>query len=553
MPALTITNLGSLAARIDTSAMAAVDLEIVSTAGTGGTRPRSGRLYYASSFRSLTPSGGFFTNQRELSRVASFFEFGFRAEDSGVRAFSQRVKVVGDFLYVWLEFDGQTIADPSTVVAINFRSAEVSPITQLSANALLQEIDNNTARIDGQVTAPQTTFSMVAVNDAVTLGVTESAELSLAVAVPNFISGGTFTVAFEKFTTSWVAATVIPKTLVTLSAGVTTATAVGLWRYRVESGVTQVRIRLTGLVTLTQVLGWVERFSDGSKIHLPYLGFTGGTFGQATNNPVVPAINWDRLGEACYDVQTMSGTSQVATGQETIDDSGTNWQSSLPISETTNTSFELATITAGGRYTFRPSAQYFRILFTYTAVTALTTNGIVATVVSGSSKMPTRLIVAGGNAAGATTGLSNPLSIAGQTLTAVLTTADSNNGLRLPVTTPGRQMVVRNGQMRVGVSQNNITLTSTTETSLLAAVASLFQDITEMTLTNTSASPTRVDIRTVTAGAVVLSINMVAGATVHLAWKTGLKQATVNTAWTAQCSAAVTDLRITAVADQWVG
>jgi hypothetical protein len=124
MPALTITNLGSLAARIDTSAMAAVDLEVVSTAGTGGTKPRSGRLYYASSFRTLTASGGFYTNQQELSRVSSFFEFGFRGEDTGVRSFSQRVKCTGDYLYVWLEFDGATYANPATVVAVNYRGAE---------------------------------------------------------------------------------------------------------------------------------------------------------------------------------------------------------------------------------------------------------------------------------------------------------------------------------------------------------------------------------------------------------------------------------------------
>jgi len=405
----------------------------------------------------------------------------------------------------------------------------------------------------GTMTAQPTAFSMALVNDAITATVEAGTEISFCLAVPNFIATGTFQVEFEKFDgTSWTACTVIPKTLIGGAAGVTNTTAIGMWRYTVELGITQIRLRLSAISTLTSVWGWVELFEDGRKVHLPFAGLTSGTFAIATNNPIVPAINWDRLGDVEIDIQAFAGTSQTLTWQSTNDDSGANWGGAAHIITTGATPTAGTSTTAAGAYKITPGRQYFRANLTYTALTAMAINGIVSTVTSSVAASP--IIVAGGPvAAGATTGLGNPFASGFQCQTAALTTADANNRLTIPVTTPGRQTVVRPGQLRAAQSQGTITLSTTTETTLLAAVASLFQDITELDIDNTSASPVRVDFRTTTAGAVVLSVTVAAGSHQRLTWKTGLLQAAVNTNWTAQLSAAVTDVRITAVADRWVG
>lgn len=91
-----------------------------------------------------------------------------------------------------------------------------------------------------------------------------------------------------------------------------------------------------------------------------------------------------------------------------------------------------------------------------------------------------------------------------------------------------------------------ITLTATTETTLIAAVAAVFNDIYSLTLINTSATGVRVDLRSVTAGAVVESFWLPPTATLLVNPAVPYKQATVNTAWTVQLSAAVTDVRVSA-------
>lgn len=407
----------------------------------------------------------------------------------------------------------------------------------------------------GDMPEPPTSFQLTAVAQVIRAGVEAGAELIFSLAVPNFISGGTFGIAFEKSTdhgASWSALTVKPKTLIGSRAPVTTATAVGLWRYDVEDGVTDVQIRCTSLVTLTELRGWIELFEDGRKIHLPYLGYTSGTFGQATNNPIVPAIDWDRFGDVEADIQTFTGTSQTMTWQATTDDAGVNWSGVAHVTTSSSAPVASTSITGPGQYKVTPGRQYFRVLLAYTALTAMSINGFTATVTSAVAALPF-VVASGAVAAGGTTGISNPVPAGFQCQTAALTTADGNNRLGMPMMSPGRATVVRTGNIRAAQSQNNITLTTTTETTLLAQVASLFQDITELEIANTSASAVRIDLRTTTGGTVIRSFNLLAGETKQFTWKTGLLQAAVSTNWTVQASAALTDIRIGAVADRWVG
>lgn len=91
-----------------------------------------------------------------------------------------------------------------------------------------------------------------------------------------------------------------------------------------------------------------------------------------------------------------------------------------------------------------------------------------------------------------------------------------------------------------------VTLTTTTETTIVGAVASTFNDLEKVIVTNTSATDVRIDFRDTTAGTVRFSVFVKAASTIVVEIDT-YKQATVNTNWTAQLSAAVTDVRITAI------
>ena len=91
---------------------------------------------------------------------------------------------------------------------------------------------------------------------------------------------------------------------------------------------------------------------------------------------------------------------------------------------------------------------------------------------------------------------------------------------------------------------NYITLSSTTETTLLAAIASFFVDITAIIAINTSATPVRVDFRDSTAGTIRFGLEIPATDTRGFVLRYPRYQTTANNNWTAQLSAAVTDVRI---------
>ena len=142
----------------------------------------------------------------------------------------------------------------------------------------------------------------------------------------------------------------------------------------------------------------------------------------------------------------------------------------------------------------------------------------------------------------------NPLLGGGEARTTLPTAVADGDAVRSMFDDHGR-LVVSPHSPRDLVSHNRITLTTTTETTLLAAVASTFLDLVFLVVSNESATEVRVDIRDSTAGTVRLSIDLAAdggGAVVSL--PVPLPQATVNNNWTAQLSAAVSTVYITAMA-----
>lgn len=93
-----------------------------------------------------------------------------------------------------------------------------------------------------------------------------------------------------------------------------------------------------------------------------------------------------------------------------------------------------------------------------------------------------------------------------------------------------------------------ITLTDTTETTLIAAVASTFLDLESVVISNTSSTAVRVDFRDTTGGSVRFSVYVGAGQASGFIPKKAIKQTAVNTNWTAKLSGSVTDVRIYAQA-----
>ena len=155
-----------------------------------------------------------------------------------------------------------------------------------------------------------------------------------------------------------------------------------------------------------------------------------------------------------------------------------------------------------------------------------------------------------GSVANGVADVGNPVGGGAQARTTNPTAVTDGQRVTLKADKLGRQ-VVAVGQVRDLISQNNITLTTTTETTLLASVASTFLDLTGVIISNTSGTAVRVDFRDATAGTVRFSIMVAAngGGGIFVPIRP-VKQTAVTNNWTAQLSAAVTDVRIFAQAEQ---
>lgn len=153
-----------------------------------------------------------------------------------------------------------------------------------------------------------------------------------------------------------------------------------------------------------------------------------------------------------------------------------------------------------------------------------------------------------GTRAAASTDGDNPVKIGGVGRTTNPTAVSDGQRVDASYDKLGRQVIVPQ-QVRDLTTHNQITLTSTSETTLLAAVSSTFLDLSLLTFSNTSATAVRVDIRDDIGGTVRLSFYLAAnGGGAVISFPVPMIQATVNKNWTAQLSAAVTDVRITALA-----
>lgn len=111
----------------------------------------------------------------------------------------------------------------------------------------------------------------------------------------------------------------------------------------------------------------------------------------------------------------------------------------------------------------------------------------------------------------------------------------------------GRIVVLNNGIRDIEGSQTTTITSSTSETTIITATASVFHDLVSIFISNTSATAARVDIRDTTAGSVIFQLYIPAGDMRGVSLTTPWPQTTVNTNWTAQSSASVADLRVSAL------
>jgi hypothetical protein len=176
----------------------------------------------------------------------------------------------------------------------------------------------------------------------------------------------------------------------------------------------------------------------------------------------------------------------------------------------------------------------------------LGTVGTVTTVstVTAVTSITNNVKAVGSTAAGASI-TTAPVTTGGQAKTANPTAVTDGQVVNATYDKLGKQVVV--GSIRDMKGDATITLTtSTSETTLIAQVASTFLDVYGVIVENTSASASEITFRDTTGGSARFYIYVPAGETrgFMLNESAGFKQATVNTNWTAQSSASVTSIKI---------
>jgi len=161
-----------------------------------------------------------------------------------------------------------------------------------------------------------------------------------------------------------------------------------------------------------------------------------------------------------------------------------------------------------------------------------------------SVKESVSLTVAGANAHDSAT-LGNPVMQGQKGVNALVTAVANNDTVSIICDLRGRQLVY-GAQVREMSDINTLTLTSsTTETTLIASVASTLMDITDIMISNKSATGTVVEIRDSTTGTVRLSPYIGPGITWSHQFNQPLKQATAANNWTAKCLTSVDSVYIT--------
>jgi hypothetical protein len=140
----------------------------------------------------------------------------------------------------------------------------------------------------------------------------------------------------------------------------------------------------------------------------------------------------------------------------------------------------------------------------------------------------------------------NPARIGARALAAHYTAVAGGDAADMVTDLNGRLVVALGGIPQLQ-DRNRVALSSATETTLIAAVASVRHGITRLVLANHSATnAVRIDVRDTTAGTIRDSYQIPAGQTVVVSCPDGDWQAAVNTNWTVQATGTTPDVSVSA-------
>lgn len=136
--------------------------------------------------------------------------------------------------------------------------------------------------------------------------------------------------------------------------------------------------------------------------------------------------------------------------------------------------------------------------------------------------------------------------IGGDAATSLPSAASAGNLTGIMVDKFGRQVVLPQGMRDLVSPITQLTLNATTtETTLIGAVASVFLDILSLVIVNTSSTGTQVDFRDSTGGTVRLSVYVPPTDMRGIVYQVPLPQNAVNNNWTAKCGTSVSSIVIT--------
>ena len=321
------------------------------------------------------------------------------------------------------------------------------------------------------------------------------------------------------------------------------------------------------VVTTTTNGQWQINAAGAKDIQVKMTSYTSGTatitLTPSIGESIVTIGNSLPPGGNIIGAVTQSGTFTVATNADGTISNGAAPTKSLIVGGVFNTT--LPTLTTGQVAAHQVDSNGRQLVVISTAIpagtnligkagidqtTVGTTNGVsiaqigATTVVNGG--VAGTLAVGGMTAVNAAT-TGNPLYTGGIALVAANPTA-ATNGQRTGIATDkvGRLLTVPGHERTMtGVQQTTIT-SSTTETTIVTAVASTFLDLTHLSVTNGSATATIVTLKDATAGTTRGIWNISGGGGICISFPTPLAQAAVNNNWTITCGTSVASVYVVA-------
>lgn len=280
---------------------------------------------------------------------------------------------------------------------------------------------------------------------------------------------------------------------------------------------------------------------------------TTGTFTNATQTTSVTATNLAGYGNVLISINGTFGTASAIF--EGSDDGGANWytinEASRTDSSTIENGYTSLTNTTRAWQTNNPGWDSLRVRST--AVASGTVNVRISPSAAPSAAGATVSIsgtVVVDDLAAAPTGSAVPANAQYDGLlaqNALPTAATPGNLTGMLGDKFGRPIVLNNAPRDIMGSQTTTITSSTAETTIITQAASIFNDLVSVFISNTSATAARVDIRDTTGGSIIFQLFIPAGDMRGLSLTTPWPQTTVNNNWTAQSSASVADLRVSAL------